>query len=157
MRLVAFPRWISSCPAWWETNQHPIRSHCRPKRHPVLKWRKSGDPSPADSEYNLSLPLPTGLTCWRTLPCVQQGNYPLRRSYSELYCASVKLNWKVAIGAFSCALTLFMTGCSGINASQSVSPATFLLPGIMRVEPPPTQPTGPLPETAPAVIVAQVR
>jgi hypothetical protein len=27
-------------------------------------------------------------------------------------------------------------GCSGINTGTSVSPATFLLPGIMKTEPP---------------------
>jgi len=29
-------------------------------------------------------------------------------------------------------------GCGGINASQSVSPASFLLPGLMQATPPPT-------------------
>ncbi len=29
------------------------------------------------------------------------------------------------------ACALFLTGCGGINATGSVSPATFLLPGIM--------------------------
>jgi len=50
-----------------------------------------------------------------------------------------------------------MSGCSGINASQSVSPATFLLPGIMRVKPQPADPTAPLLEITPGVEVAQVR
>ena len=27
-------------------------------------------------------------------------------------------------------------GCSGINASGSVSPATFFLPGLMKADPP---------------------
>jgi hypothetical protein len=27
------------------------------------------------------------------------------------------------------------TGCSGINASHSVSPATFLIPGLLKAEP----------------------
>jgi len=30
---------------------------------------------------------------------------------------------------------LFGTGCSGIHAQQSVSPASFFLPGIMQVNP----------------------
>jgi len=30
------------------------------------------------------------------------------------------------------------TGCGGINASQSVSPATFFLPGLMKAGPPAT-------------------
>jgi hypothetical protein len=28
------------------------------------------------------------------------------------------------------------SGCSGINVSKSVSPATFFMPGIMQAEPP---------------------
>jgi hypothetical protein len=40
------------------------------------------------------------------------------------------------------------TGCSGINASRSVSPASFLLPGLMRYSPPPPPPVDQLaPET----------
>ena len=34
-------------------------------------------------------------------------------------------------------LALFGAGCGGINASQSVSPASFFLPGIMKTAPPP--------------------
>jgi hypothetical protein len=34
------------------------------------------------------------------------------------------------------ALALCSTGCSGINASQSVSPASFLLPGLLKADPP---------------------
>jgi len=33
------------------------------------------------------------------------------------------------------ALALGCTGCGGINASQSVSPASFFLPGILKAEP----------------------
>jgi len=38
------------------------------------------------------------------------------------------------------ALAVFSAGCSGINASTSVSPATFLLPGLMKTDPPATNP-----------------
>jgi hypothetical protein len=31
-------------------------------------------------------------------------------------------------------------GCSGINAQQSVSPASLILPGLMRAEPPAVAP-----------------
>jgi len=31
-------------------------------------------------------------------------------------------------------------GCSGIAASESVSPATFLLPGLLKADPPPAHP-----------------
>ncbi len=33
-------------------------------------------------------------------------------------------------------LALAATGCSGVNANGSVSPASFFLPGLMRVQPP---------------------
>ena len=35
---------------------------------------------------------------------------------------------------------LLGAGCSGINTSQSVSPATFLLPGLLQADPPPAHP-----------------
>jgi hypothetical protein len=38
--------------------------------------------------------------------------------------------------AAACAI-LVGTGCSGINASKGVSPATFLLPGLLQADPPP--------------------
>jgi hypothetical protein len=40
-------------------------------------------------------------------------------------------------------------GCSGINASGSVSPATFFLPGLMKADPPAGTP-------APAPVAAAV-
>ena len=36
------------------------------------------------------------------------------------------------------ALTVGSAGCGGINASQSVSPASFFLPGLMKAGPPST-------------------
>jgi hypothetical protein len=38
------------------------------------------------------------------------------------------------------AVLTLVAGCSGIKASHSVSPATFLLPGIMKAEPIPASP-----------------
>jgi hypothetical protein len=38
----------------------------------------------------------------------------------------LKLAWLLSLAA----LVLIGTGCSGINTSHSVSPATFLLPGF---------------------------
>jgi len=38
--------------------------------------------------------------------------------------------------AIPAVLALVGAGCGGINASQSVSPASFFLPGIMRADPP---------------------
>ena len=38
--------------------------------------------------------------------------------------------------AIPAVLALVGAGCGGINASQSVSPASFFLPGILRADPP---------------------
>jgi hypothetical protein len=38
--------------------------------------------------------------------------------------------------AVPAALALLGAGCGGVNASQSVSPASFFLPGILRADPP---------------------
>ena len=47
------------------------------------------------------------------------------------YTRQVKLNWKNAPLAMLLALSpLAGAGCSGINASHSVSPLDFLLPGV---------------------------
>jgi hypothetical protein len=45
-------------------------------------------------------------------------------------------------------LALFSTGCGGINASQSVSPASFFLPGLMKADPPSTNAPAALPENS---------
>ncbi len=34
------------------------------------------------------------------------------------------------------ALALLAAGCGGINTSQTISPATFFLPGLLRADPP---------------------
>jgi hypothetical protein len=44
---------------------------------------------------------------------------------------------------------LLGAGCSGINTTQSVSPATFLLPGLMQANPPPARPGQILPAAEP--------
>jgi hypothetical protein len=44
----------------------------------------------------------------------------------------------LGLSALSLALlSAVATGCSGINASKSVSPIDFLLPGLMQNSPPP--------------------
>ena len=48
-----------------------------------------------------------------------------------IYNGQVRLNWNFLWLAMLTALTLSLTGCGGINAGGSVSPATFLLPGVM--------------------------
>ncbi|MFZ0827843.1 MAG: hypothetical protein WAO02_10515 [Verrucomicrobiia bacterium] len=52
----------------------------------------------------------------------------------------MRLNWffpRLAMLAF---VLLLGTGCSGINAGGSVSPATFFLPGLMKADPPAATP-----------------
>jgi len=39
------------------------------------------------------------------------------------------------------ALLVLAAGCSGINTGGSISPATFLIPGLGRVTPAPLSPT----------------
>ena len=41
-----------------------------------------------------------------------------------------------ALGAVLLVLSGLTAGCSGVNANGSVSPASFFLPGLMRIEPP---------------------
>jgi hypothetical protein len=52
---------------------------------------------------------------------------------------------------------LACAGCSGINTQQSVSPATFLMPGLMQADPAPapTTPELAVPVTAPQVAAAR--
>jgi hypothetical protein len=48
------------------------------------------------------------------------------------------------LGLLAIAITISSTGCGGIASSHSVSPASFLLPGIIRNETPkPVVPTNP--------------
>jgi hypothetical protein len=51
----------------------------------------------------------------------------------------MRLNWKIARLAAVPALVLLGGGCGGINASQSISPASFFLPGLLQTDPPPAQ------------------
>jgi hypothetical protein len=62
-----------------------------------------------------------------------------------LYTARVRLNWNLFWLAMLTFVALLGTGCSGINASGSVSPASFFIPGAK---------ADPLPETAPAPVAA---
>src|SRR5207249_10776985 len=61
-----------------------------------------------------------------------------RSRHGSLYTPrSVSLHWKILRLAMYPALVVLGAGCSGINVSKSVSPATFLLPGFMQADPPP--------------------
>ena len=52
-------------------------------------------------------------------------------------------------------LLLLGAGCSGINTTQSVSPATFLLPGLLQADPPPAHPDLILPAEEPLTEASQ--
>ena len=55
------------------------------------------------------------------------------------YTAKMRFNWKsVRLATLVVSIGALGTGCSGINATHSVSPATFLIPGLMQN--PPAQP-----------------
>jgi hypothetical protein len=51
-----------------------------------------------------------------------------------VYTRQVRFQWKFML--MLVAVALIGAGCGGINASQSVSPATFLMPGILKNTPP---------------------
>ena len=53
--------------------------------------------------------------------------------------------------AFAALLVLCGAGCGGISASKSVSPLDFLLPGLMKADPPSQPSTEPVPPQAPEV------
>ena len=41
---------------------------------------------------------------------------------------------RLVLVGFAVGVAVTLSGCSGINASRSVSPATFLLPGLIKYE-----------------------
>jgi len=53
----------------------------------------------------------------------------------------VTFHWKSSRFVACAALLALGAGCSGINASHGISPASFFLPGLLKVDPPPQ--TGP--------------
>lgn len=67
---------------------------------------------------------------------------PIRSCHRGLldYTRQVRLSWKFLRLALLAALPLAMTGCSGINTSQSVSPASFFLPGLLKNDVPTNAP-----------------
>jgi hypothetical protein len=70
----------------------------------------------------------------------------------------VKLHWKFLKYLLLPALMLVvLTGCGGINASHSVSPASFFLPGILKAEPKDPSQDITVPPGEPVQQVAQVQ
>jgi hypothetical protein len=61
--------------------------------------------------------------------------------------------WVLALPA----LVWFCAGCSGINTTQSVSPASFFLPGLLKAEPKPDQPDKSVAPMQPVRQVAQLQ
>jgi hypothetical protein len=61
----------------------------------------------------------------------------------------VRLNWKILQWVMCAAICGLGAGCSGINASKSISPATFLLPGFMQADPSAAEPGQSLPPPQP--------
>ena len=60
---------------------------------------------------------------------------------------------RLAAAAACLAVAVLSTGCGGVNATGSVSPATFFLPGLMKaapVKPAPGAPPRPEHASAPA-------
>jgi hypothetical protein len=53
-------------------------------------------------------------------------------------------------------MLLMVAGCGGIHASKSISPATFLLPGLLKADPPPADPNHQLPVEEPVKELAQL-
>lgn len=54
------------------------------------------------------------------------------------------------------ALLVAGVGCGGFNGAHSISPASFLLPGLLKADPPPP-PEVPAPQLELTNMVAQVR
>jgi hypothetical protein len=52
-------------------------------------------------------------------------------------------------------LLLFVAGCGGLSATKSISPASFLLPGLMQSAPRQIDPESTLPADEPGIEVAQ--
>ncbi|MGA3285132.1 MAG: hypothetical protein ABSD57_11835 [Verrucomicrobiota bacterium] len=67
----------------------------------------------------------------------------------------MRLNGNFLWLAMLMALALCSAGCGGINASQSVSPASFFLPGLMKADPSSTNAPAALPENSKEVALTR--
>jgi hypothetical protein len=65
------------------------------------------------------------------------------------------LNWKILRLMFLPALLFAVAGCGGLSATKSISPASFLLPGLIQAAPQPVHPDSTLPAVEPGTEVAQ--
>jgi hypothetical protein len=55
-----------------------------------------------------------------------------------IYTRQVRIRWIFLPLALLAAGLLLLAGCGGISGSQSVSPASFFLPGLLKADPPKT-------------------
>ena len=55
-----------------------------------------------------------------------------------IYTRQVRISWKILSLALMAAGSLLLAGCGGISAAQTISPLDFLLPGILKADPPQT-------------------
>ncbi|MDB6022095.1 MAG: hypothetical protein JWQ04_1952 [Pedosphaera sp.] len=79
----------------------------------------------------------------------------MRQTY--IVYSLVKLNWKCKrFAAASLLLLVVCAGCGGLNASHSVSPASFFLPGLMKADPQPPS-SDAVPKAGPVKQFAQVQ
>jgi hypothetical protein len=67
----------------------------------------------------------------------------------------VRISWKILGLALTAAGSLLLAGCGGLAASQTISPLDFLLPGILKADPPQTN--APVMLAQPAVELAAAR
>jgi hypothetical protein len=53
----------------------------------------------------------------------------------------VRLNWKILrFSLFAAFLMMVCAGCGGLSVTKSVSPLDFLMPGLLKAEPPAPSP-----------------
>ena len=83
--------------------------------------------------------------------------YQLQEFIRSIYSLHVNLNWNLFRLSLLIGFAAFGIGCGGLNASQSVSPASFFLPGLGQNDAAPKAPaTSTIPAAAlkPAQVVA---
>jgi hypothetical protein len=64
----------------------------------------------------------------------------IRSCYRDevIYTRQVRISWKYPCLALLMAAPLLLAGCGGISASRTISPLDFLLPGLIKADPPQT-------------------
>ena len=71
------------------------------------------------------------------------------------YTRQVRINRNLLVLAMLAVLALGGTGCGGVNASQSVSPASFFLPGLLKADTPATNGPAALPANSSEVALTR--